>query len=119
MCLNISARQLDGAHHQRLEGIRHLVRLVQHVCGIKMRDAAECSIDKFIEDKEQLERFYRTGVEVIISILAVVEMKSTELPELNQPRHNHFNVHVRRMMAKIDKAQGFRPELTRAVIAGS
>src|SRR5262245_46993969 len=46
-------------------------------------------------------------------------MKSGELPKLNQPRDDHFDINVRRMMAQVDQAECFWSKFTGAVIAGS
>src|SRR4026208_532017 len=45
-------------------------------------------------------------------------MKAGEFAELDQPRHDHLNVDVGRVMSQIDQAESFGPEFARAVIAG-
>src|SRR5438132_9762731 len=46
-------------------------------------------------------------------------MKPRQFAELNQPRDDHLNIHVGRVMAQIDQAERLRPQLARAVIARS
>ena len=43
-------------------------------------------------------------------------MKTGEFAELNQPRHDHLDVHVRRMVAQIDQAESLRAKFPSAVI---
>src|SRR5581483_602151 len=114
--LNISPHQFDGAHHQRLDRISDVVRLVEHVRRIEIRNLAEFRIDQFVEDEEQLKRLDRSRVEIVVTVLAVVEMKAGEFTELNEPRDDHLDVYVRRMMAEINQAEGLGAKLTRTVI---
>src|SRR5437762_8929663 len=46
-------------------------------------------------------------------------MKAGELPELNQARHDHLDIDVRRVMSEVDEAERFRPQFARAVITGA
>src|SRR5262245_20971501 len=46
-------------------------------------------------------------------------MKARQPTELNQPRHDHLDVHIRGVMPKIDKAQRLGPKLPGAVETGS
>src|SRR5213593_1499124 len=103
MGLNVGAGQFNRTHHQRFNRIRNIVGLVQHIRRIEVWNTAQLRIDKLIEDEEQLEWFDRTRIEIIIAILAVVEMKSSEFAELNQTSNNHLDIHVRRVMTEIDQ----------------
>ena len=40
-----------------------------------------------VSSKGELERLDGTRIEIVVSVLAVVEMESRELAELNQPGH--------------------------------
>src|SRR4030095_5515259 len=93
------------------------MRLVEHVRGVEIGDSVHFRVNEFIEDQEELERFDRTRVEVVVPILAVVEVEAGEFSELYQPRHDHFDVDVRRMMSQINQALRLRAELRGAVIA--
>src|SRR5437660_6869682 len=44
-------------------------------------------------------------------------MKASQFAELNQPRDDHLDVHVGRVVAQINEADRFRPKLAGAVIA--
>ena len=44
-------------------------------------------------------------------------MKSAELAELDEPRHDHLDVHVRRVVPEVDERERARPQLFHAVVA--
>ena len=46
-------------------------------------------------------------------------MEAAELAELDQPRDDHLDVHVRRMVAEVDEAEGLRAELLRDQVVGA
>ncbi|MNT51783.1 hypothetical protein D3C72_1887690 [compost metagenome] len=46
-------------------------------------------------------------------------MEATQFAELRQARDDHFNVRVRRMVAQVDQAFGFRPQRAGAGKAGA
>ena len=83
MSLNIRARDLDAARHERFDRIGHVVRLIDHVGGIEPFDARELCIDQLVEDQKKLKGLDRSRIEVIVSVLAVVEMEAAELAELD------------------------------------
>ena len=67
-------------------------------------------INQFVENKEQPVWIDRTGVQIIITVFAVIEMKTAQFFKLDKPSDNHFDIHVRCMMAKINQAPGFRSQ---------
>src|SRR5207237_7481994 len=69
------------------------------------------------KDHEELERLDRSRIEVVVSVLAVVEMKPAELAELDQPGNNHLDVQVRRVVPEVHEALDARAELARAPVA--
>ena len=85
--------------------------LVEHVRRVEVLGAAQLGIDQLVEDQEQPERIDRAGVEVVVAIFGIVEVEAAELAELDQPRDDHLDVDVRRMVAEVDEAEGLRPEL--------
>jgi hypothetical protein len=94
------------------------VRLVEHIRGIEPRDGRiQRRIDQLVENQEQLERFDRPRVEVVVAVLAVVEVEPAELSELDQPRDDLFDVDVRRVVAEIDERERAIAERLRAGIA--
>ena len=73
--------------------------------------AALLGVDQLVEDEEQPVGVDRAGVEVVVAVLRIVEVEAAELAELDQPRDDHLDVDVRRMVAEVDEAEGLRPEL--------
>ena len=73
--------------------------------GRKSRHTRPFGIDELVENQEQLKRLDRSRIEVVVSVLAVVEVKPAELAELNQPRDDQLDVDVRRVMAEIDERE--------------
>src|SRR3954447_1981012 len=86
---------------------------------MKIVDSLESCVDQFIKNKEQLERLNGAGIQVVVAVLAVVEMESAEFLELDQPRDDHFYINVRRVMPQIHKTRCLWTKLTSAVIADS
>ena len=74
--LRIGALRLHRRRHQALDRIGDVVRLVEHVGGIKARRAARARVDQFVEDEEQAERVDRSGVEIVVAIFRIVEVKA-------------------------------------------
>ena len=93
------------------------MRLVEHVGRVEARHVAQLGVDQLVEDQEELERLDRAGVEVVVAVLAVVEVEPAELAELDQPRHDHLDVDVRRVVAEVDQARRLFAQLARAVVA--
>jgi hypothetical protein len=77
------------------------VRLIEHVGRVEARRAVELGVDQLVEDQEQLEGLDRARVEVVVAVLAVVEVETGQLAELDQPRHDHLDVDVRRVVAEV------------------
>jgi hypothetical protein len=84
---------------------------------VKTLHARALGIDELVENQEQLKGLHRPGIEVVVSVLAVVEMEPAELSELNQARDDQLDVHVRRMMSEIDQRPRAIAELAGAVVA--
>src|SRR3712207_9031973 len=51
--------------------------------------SVQFSVNQLIKNEEELKGFDRTGVQVVVAILAVVKMKAGELTELNQRSEEH------------------------------
>jgi len=66
-----------------------------------------------------LKRVDGAGVEVVVSVLAVIEMKAGQLVELDQPRNNHLYVNGRSMMAKVNEAFCLLAQLTCTDVIGT
>jgi hypothetical protein len=95
------------------------VGLVEHVGGIEARQLLDLGFDQLVEDQEQLEGLDRSGVEVVVAVLAVVEVEARELAELDQPGHDHLDVDVLRVVPEVHERAGPLSELARAVVADS
>ena len=85
--------------------------LVEHVGRIEAVGAAQFGIDQFVEDEEQPVGIDRAGIEIVVAIFGIVEVEAAELPELDQPRDDHLDVDVGRMVAEVDEAKGLGAEL--------
>ena len=48
--------------------------------GSKSGTLVQFGIDQLVEDQEKLERLDRAGVQIVVAVLAVVEMKAASLP---------------------------------------
>src|SRR6185369_3193258 len=116
MRLHVRAHQLNRAHHQRLNRVSDVVRLVQHVCRIEIRNAVELRINELVKNEKELKRFDRSRIEIVVPILAVVEMKTRELTKLNQPRDDHLDIDIRRVVTEVNEAERFWTKLPGAVV---
>ena len=94
--------------HQVFQRILEIVALVDHVRDV--RHATSAGIQQFEEDQEELVRLDAAGRQVVVAVLAVVEVKASELSNAVQTRDNLFDVDVRRMVSKIDEAFCLRAE---------
>ena len=56
--LDVRTNKLDGARHQLLDRIGHVVRLVEHEGRIETRHALQFRIDQLVEHQEQLVRVH-------------------------------------------------------------
>ena len=81
--------------------------------------AAQLGIDQFVEDQEQPVGIDRAGVEVVVAIFGIVEMEAAELAELDQPRDDHLDIDVRRVVAEVDQAIGLRPQFLGDDVVGA
>ena len=78
-------RDLDRTSNERLDRIRDIVRLVEHIRRVKTGQIAKFGVNQFVKDQEKLERFHRACIQVIVAVFAVVKMKTAEFFELNEP----------------------------------
>src|SRR6185295_7512072 len=69
--------------------------------------------------EEELEGLDGAGVQVVVAVLAVVEVKAAELPELQEARHDHLDVDVGGMVPEVHQGERPLPELAHAVVAGA
>ena len=58
-----------------------------------------------------MKRLYRAGVEIVVAVFAVIEMKPAKLSKLNEPRDYLFDIDVWRVMSEIDEAIRFFSKL--------
>jgi len=89
------------------------VRLIDHVGRIESGPRIQGGFHQFVEDQEQLVRIDRARVQIIVPVLAVIEVKATQLAEAMQPGDDLLDVGVGRMVTQVDQALGLRPELLR------
>ena len=75
--------------------------------------SAALGVHQFVEDQEQLVRVDRAGVEVVVAVLAVVEVEAAQLSEAGQAGDDLLDVHVRRMVAEVDQAAGLFAQFLR------
>src|SRR5581483_656180 len=91
--LGVCSCELDGADDETLNGISDVMRLVEHMSQSGICCAATLGVNQFVEDEKQLKRIDRPRIEVIITVLGIIEVESTEAPRVNEPRHNHLDVY--------------------------
>ncbi len=103
---------LGGGEHA-LDRIGHIVRLIDHVGGIKTVARVALGLDQFVEHQEQLVRIDRSGIEIVVAVFGVVEVKAAELAEAVQSGDDLFDVDVRRVVAEVDQALGLGAQLLR------
>ena len=89
------------------------MRLVDHVRRLKSRARVELGFDQLIEDQEELVRIDSPGVEIVVAVFAVIEMKAPELAEAVQARHDLLDIDIGGVVAEIDQALSFGAELLR------
>ncbi len=115
--LHVRPHQLRGARHQRLDGVGHVVGLVEHVGGVEARHRRKLGVHQLVEDEEELERLDGARVQVVVAVLAVVEMEAGQLSELDQAGDDHLDVDVGCVVPQVDQGEGPLPELADAVVA--
>ena len=79
------------------------MRLVEHMRRIETLGLTHFRVRQFVEYQKQAVRIDGSRIQIIVAIFAVVEMKPTKFAELDQPRHDHLDIHRWRMMPKIDQ----------------
>jgi len=99
--LDVRTDDLVGARHEGLNGVGDVVGLVEHVGRGEVGRTVKLGIHQLVEDEEELEGLDGARVEIVVPVLAVVEMESRKLPELDEPGHDHLDVHVRGMVAEV------------------
>ena len=102
--LRVGALQLDGAVHQTFDRIGDIVRLIEHVRRPQRADAAPLGIHQLVEDQKQPVRIDRACIQIVIAVFRVVEVKAAELAGVNQPRDDHLDIDVRRVMTEVHQA---------------
>src|SRR6187455_3138331 len=111
--LGVRALQFDRAGHEAFHRVGDIVRLIEHVCRPEVGRIRELGLDQFIEDQEQAEGLDRAGVEIVVAVLRIVEMKTAEALRMHQTRDDHFDVHVRRVVPQVHQAKSLRAECLR------
>ena len=74
-------------------------------------------VDQLIEDQEQLKRLDRSGIEVVVSTAAVVEMEAAKFLEMDQAGDDLLDADVGRVMPEIDEAARAVAEFLRRHVA--
>ena len=72
--------------------------------GIEARRAGKLRVDQLVEDEEELVGIDRAGIEIVVAVFRIVEVEAAELLELDQPRDDHLDIGVRRVVAEVDQA---------------
>ena len=111
--LRVGTLQLDGAGHQALDRVGHVVRLVEHVRRAEIRGPGELGLHQLVEHQEQPERLDRAGVQIVVAVFRIVEMESAEPLCVHQSRDDHLDVHVGRVVAEVHEAEGLRAQRLR------
>ena len=58
------------------------MRLIEHVGRAEGGQAVELRVYQFVKDQEKLKRLDRTRIQIVVSVFAVVEVKTRKLAEL-------------------------------------
>jgi hypothetical protein len=80
---------------------------------LEVRHLAPLRIDQLVEDQEQPVGIDRAGVQVVVAVFGIVEMESAEAARMDQPRDDHLDVHIGRVMPEVDQAERLRAERLR------
>ena len=104
MRLHVGALDLHRRDHQALDRIGDVVRLVDHVGRIEVRRVRKLRVHQLVEDEEELVGIDGAGIEVVVAVFRIVEVEAAEFLELDQPRDDHLDVGVRRVVAEVDQA---------------
>ena len=118
--LRVGALHLHGADHQALDRVGDVVRLVDHVGGVEARRAALSSAStSSLKTRNSRYGSIEPASRSSSPYLRVVEVEAAELAELDQPRDDHLDVDVRRVVAEVDEAEGLRAELAARQVVGA
>jgi hypothetical protein len=96
-----------GRLDQVLDRVFEVVALVDHVGEAGHRAAAV--LEQLEHHEVELERANRARGEVVVSVLRVVEVESTEAAGHREARDHLLDVRVREVVAEIDETAGVRP----------
>ena len=94
----IGVLDVDDAHHHRLDLRLDVVGLVDRQA--RQRPAAA---HELAEDEEQLERVDRADDQVVVGVLAVVEVEAAEAILRGEDRDDLLDVHALRVVAHVDE----------------
>ena len=116
--LHVGAHQLHGARHQRLDRVGDVVRLVEHVGGRRMpphpvRSASTSSLKIRNSWNGLIDPASRSSSPYLLSL----KWKPPSFPNWIEPRDDHLDVDVRRVVAEIDEREARSPKLPGAVVA--
>ena len=64
---------------------------------------SRCVGSQFAEDQEQLERVHRADDQVVVRVLAIVEVEATEPALFGEQGHDLLDVGALRMVAEVDE----------------
>src|SRR5580658_2687009 len=118
-CLRVSALQCHRAFEQTLDRVGDIVTLIQHVDWREAGSAAQLSIHQLVEYQENLERIDGAGIQIVVAIFGIVEMKAAKALKLNQARNDLLDVGRGRVMTEVYQALHIRAELSSADEAGA
>ena len=105
--LRVGLLEVDDAEHHRLDLRLDVVRLVDG----QPREPAPGELE---EDEEQLERVDRADDQVVVGVLAVVEVEAAEPPLAVQQGDDLLDVHALRVVAEVDSTRARSPSFWQA-----
>src|SRR6185369_2279439 len=88
----------------------------KHVCWIEIRSAVQLGIHQLVKNEKELKGFDRSRIKIVVTILAVVEMKTRQLTKLNQPRDDHLDIDIGCVVTEVNQAERFWAKLAGAVV---
>src|SRR5208282_2275731 len=118
-CLRVGSLKCDGALEETLDWIGYDVTLIEHVGRREARSATQLGVHELIENQENLERVDRAGVQIVVAIFGIVEVKAAKALKLDQARNDLLDVRGRRMMTQVHQALHVCAELRRANETGA
>ena len=91
------------------------MRLIDHVGRSEAGRLSHLGVDELVENEEQAEGIDGAGIEIVVAIFRIVEVKARKLLDADQPRDDLFDVRVRWMMPEIDQAFRLGAEFLAAI----